>query len=214
MRRAARCSDLGPCGRTPQVTNDCAADAYGLVLGQRRSEEVAPLTGASPMVGGALNVHAPQCTSQTGRPERPDWGRVHGRTTCLGEAASTWHSVLPFAPRRNPVSLGQDQRRISMPSARLDWLIGSGCAASPVRVHGVGRPKPPICRSVWLNGARTMSIMIVDPVRRPLAAPSLRSCWCSPQRPCSGSIPARLLQYTDRCFAIKINYVKNHTHGL
>ena len=168
MRRAARCSDLGPCGRTPQVTNDCAADAYGLVLGQRRSEEVAPLTGASPMVGGALNVHAPQCTSQTGRPERPDWGRVHGRTTCLGEAASTWHSVLPFAPRRHPVSLGQDQRRISMPSARLDWLIGSGWAASAVRVHGVGRPKPPICRSVWLNVARTMSIMVVDPVRRPL----------------------------------------------
>jgi hypothetical protein len=47
MRRAARCSDLGPCGRTPQVTNDCAADAYGLVLGQRRSEEVAPLTGGA-----------------------------------------------------------------------------------------------------------------------------------------------------------------------
>ena len=124
MRRAARCSDLGPGGCAPQVINDCAADADGLVLGQRRSEEVAPLTGASPMVGGALNVHAPQCTSQTGRPERPDWGRVHGRTTCLGEAASTWHSALPFAPRRHPVSLGQDQRRLSMPSARLDWLIG------------------------------------------------------------------------------------------
>jgi hypothetical protein len=55
-----------------------------------------------------------------------------------------------------------------MPSARLDWLIGSGWAASAVRVHGVGRPKPPICRSVWLNVARTMSIMIVDPMRRPL----------------------------------------------
>src|SRR4029453_4300997 len=67
MRRAARCSDLGPGGCAPQVINDCAADADGLVLGQRRSEEVAPLTGASRMVGGALNVHAPQCTSQTGR---------------------------------------------------------------------------------------------------------------------------------------------------
>ena len=120
------------------------------------------------MVGRALNVHAPQCRSRTERPERPDWGRVHGGTTCLGEAASTWHSVLPFALRRHPVSLGQDQRRISMPSARLDWLIGSGWAASAVRVHGVGRPKPPICRSVWLNVARTMSIMVVDPVRRPL----------------------------------------------
>ena len=71
MGGAARCSDLGPGGRAPQVTDDGAADADGLVLGQRRSEEVAPLTGASPMVGGALNVHPPQCTSQTGQPERP-----------------------------------------------------------------------------------------------------------------------------------------------
>lgn len=79
-RRAARarCSDLSPGGCASQVINDCAADADGLVLGQRRSEEVAPLTGASQMVGGALNVHAPQCTSQTGRPERPDWGACTG----------------------------------------------------------------------------------------------------------------------------------------
>ncbi len=90
MGGAARCSDLGPGGCAPQVINDCAADADGLVLGQRRSEEVAPLTGPSPMVGGALNVHAPQCTSQTGQPEWPGWRRVHRRTTSLREAATTW----------------------------------------------------------------------------------------------------------------------------
>ena len=66
MGGAARCSYLGPGGRTPQVTDDGAADADRLVLGQRRGEKVAPLTGASPMDGGAPNVHAPQCTSQTG----------------------------------------------------------------------------------------------------------------------------------------------------
>jgi hypothetical protein len=51
-------------------------------------------------------------------------------------------------------------------------LGGSASAVrvpSAVRVHGVGKAQvPPICRSVWLNGARTMSIMVVDPVRRPL----------------------------------------------
>jgi hypothetical protein len=66
MGGAARCSDLGPGGHTPQVTDDGAADADRLVLGQRSGEKVAPLTGASPMDGGALNVHLPQCTSQTG----------------------------------------------------------------------------------------------------------------------------------------------------
>jgi hypothetical protein len=76
------------------------------------------------------------------------------------------------------------------------------------------RPKAPYCRSVWLNGARTMSIMVVDPVRRPLGCsiPALLLVLL-PQRPCTGSLPDRLFRYTDRCFAIKINYVKNHTRS-
>jgi hypothetical protein len=81
MGGAARCGDLGPGGRATQMTNDGAANADGLVLGQRRSEDVAPLTGASPTGGGALNSHAPQCTSRTGQPERPlagvPWTRAY-----------------------------------------------------------------------------------------------------------------------------------------
>jgi hypothetical protein len=105
MRRAARCSDLGPGGCAPQVINDCAADADRLVLGQRRSEEVAPLTGASRMVGGALNVHAPQCTSQTGRRNGLTGGAYTGirRVSVRQQARGT----LRFRSRR--------------PTSRLAW---------------------------------------------------------------------------------------------
>jgi hypothetical protein len=74
---------------------DGAADADGLVLGQRSCEEVAPLTGASSMAGGVLDVHAPQCTSQTGAAGtafswRP-WTKAYDVS---GEAASTWFVSL------------------------------------------------------------------------------------------------------------------------
>ena len=52
-----------------------------------------------------------------------------------------------------------------------------------------------LCGSMWQGRCRSWSLIQCED---PLAAPSLRSCWCSLQRPCSGSIPDRLLQYTDR----------------
>jgi hypothetical protein len=83
-RRAARCSDLGPAGRATQVTDNGAADADGLVLGQRRSEEVAPLTKASPMARVASNGSRIQ-PSLAGR-----------------RSAALIHRCRPFGPRTRP----------------------------------------------------------------------------------------------------------------
>jgi hypothetical protein len=90
MGGAARCSDLGPGGCAPQVINDCAADADGLVFGQRRSEEVAPLTGRARWLVVRSTSTRRSVRAKRGSRNGLGWRRVHRRTTCLREAATTW----------------------------------------------------------------------------------------------------------------------------
>jgi hypothetical protein len=59
---AARRGDLSPCGGAAHASNDGAAYVDPVLLDQGSTEDVAPLTGATPMGCGAFNVHAPQPT--------------------------------------------------------------------------------------------------------------------------------------------------------
>jgi hypothetical protein len=72
-----------------------------------------------------------------------------------------------------------------MPSGRLGALIGltAGRLGSASQLRP-GKAKHATSRSMWLKRARSMPIMVVDPVpliMRGGRAPSMRSCWFSQQ---------------------------------